>query len=149
MDSRRKPPLFSSPDPSRRYSPRSKPRASSARVSPFTRRARRRDSCPSRAWGKRSNNASPATKLRMASPRNSRRSLLRPAKLRWVRARTISSWSLRYSRADAPGDSRKHSRFSHAEFVVELHHQINILDQRLTLLILQMSEELIVLHRHT
>src|SRR5690554_3679958 len=90
IESRRKPPLFISPDPSRRYWPSSNSRPISASVTPFTNRARRRLSCPSRARSKWWYRCSAMIMLTSESPRNSSRSLFWLPKLRWVSASSNS-----------------------------------------------------------
>src|SRR5690606_5770342 len=123
MDSRRCPPLFSSPGPRRRWSPSDSPRASSARASRRTRRARRRVSWPSLALGKRSYSSSATMAPTRPSPRNSRRSLCGMPALRW-----LSAWRSR------PGSANRYSRpgmTSAAKVLgaVKAGHEIDVAEQ--------------------
>src|SRR5262249_22287451 len=115
MDLRRKPPVLSSPEPSLRTSPRLSVAATSASGSLLTTRARRRLRSPSLHSGNARYRCSATTRFSTASPRNSRRSLLRPGALRWVRAAT--------NRAESRGSYASFSRIQGAgqsAFVIPL-----------------------------
>src|SRR5690606_3205244 len=86
IESRRKPPDFSSPGPRVRRSPSSSWRAITASEASRTSSARARVSTPSSALGQRWYRASAAIRLTTASPRNSSRSLCGEPALRWVSA---------------------------------------------------------------
>src|ERR1700752_4760027 len=91
IESRRKPPLLSSPGPRRSRSPISASRAIAASAAPFTSAARRRVISPSSARGCCSKMSSATIRLTSASPRNSSRSLLYWPALRCVSACASSS----------------------------------------------------------
>src|SRR5260370_280937 len=75
-----RPPVFSSPRPSRKCSPRRSRRAAASRDPAFTIRARLLESCPSLHSGKLARRYSLVSSSRTASPRNSSRSLSRGSK---------------------------------------------------------------------
>src|SRR5216684_2353202 len=83
-----RPPVFSSPRPNRKCSPRRSRRAASSREPAFTIRARLLESCPSLHSGKAARRYSLVSSSRTASPRNSSRSLSRESE-----AETASSAS--------------------------------------------------------
>src|SRR5690606_9967938 len=132
IESRRKPPDFSSPGPRVRRWPSSRSRAMTASEASRTSSARARVSTPSSALGQRWYSASAASRLTTASPRNSSRSLCGVPALRWVSAccsndGSANAWpirSRRMVRAFATTTPRQ------CLGAVEVAHHVQVVDQR-------------------
>src|SRR5690606_2758657 len=139
IESRRKPPDFSSPGPRVRRSPSCSSRAMTASEASRTSSARARVRTPSSALGQRWYRASAAIRLTTASPRNSSRSLCGEPALRWVSAccssdGSANAWPIR-SRTTVRSFLATTTAPGKRLAGVEVAHHVQVVNQRTTHLV--------------
>src|SRR6478609_8343367 len=163
MDSRRKPPVRSSPLPSRSTAPIPIRAPICASGPALTSRERRRLRSPSSASGKRRYSSSAMSRPSTASPRNSSRSLLSSVALRCVSAarnsagcrgsRPSSSCSQAEVASCAPGAVislpwLRMDRSLHRDALVEVHQHRDAPEQLDLVFVVGLDEPLLAVSRH-